>query len=106
MNIVAPGITLEDYESGRATAIDLFEGQIQVWILSFARGLAHEHRDKGNAGIAVLLLTSSVLEPLGGVLPRGKGSNNSEAKFCRGLCACLSHSSRVEAFRRGRWKGL
>jgi hypothetical protein len=33
----------------------------------------------------VLLLTSSVLEPLGGVLPLDKGRKNSEAKFYNGF---------------------
>ena len=28
MNIVGPGITLEEYESGRAKPIDLFEGRV------------------------------------------------------------------------------
>jgi hypothetical protein len=85
MNIVGPGITLEDYESGRAKPIDLFAGQIKEWILGFAQSLAHEHESKEHAGIAVLLLAASVLEPLGGVLPMAKGRKSSEAKFCNGF---------------------
>jgi hypothetical protein len=85
MNVVAPGITLEDYESGRAKPIDLFESQIKDWILEFALSLAHDHERRENAGIAVLLLSSAVLEPLGGVLPLTKGRKNSEAKFCNGF---------------------
>jgi hypothetical protein len=85
MNVVGPGITIEDYESGKAKPIDVFEGQIKEWILGFARHLAHEHGQREHAGIAVLLLTSSVLEPLGGVLPLGKRRKNSESKFCNGF---------------------
>jgi len=85
MNVVAPGITLEDYESGRAKPIDLFENQIKDWILRFALCLAHEHERREDAGIAALLLSSAVLEPLGGVLPMAKGRKNSEAKFCNGF---------------------
>ena len=85
MNIVGPGITLEDYESGRAKPIDLFEGQIKKWILDIAQSLAREHERQDDAGIAVLLLSSAVLEPLGGVLPLEKGRKSSEAKFCNGF---------------------
>lgn len=85
MNVVGPGITVEDYESGRAKPIDLFEGQIKRWILAFAHYLANEHDRKEEAGIAILLLSSSVLEPLGGVLPLEKRRRSSEAKFCNGF---------------------
>ena len=37
MNVVGPGITLEDYKNGKAKAIDVFEGQIKEWILAFAK---------------------------------------------------------------------
>ena len=82
MNVVGPGITLEDYQSGKATPIDLFEGQIRGWILPFAQHLAYEHE---HSGIAVLLLTSAILEPLGAVLPLDKGGKTSKDKFCRGF---------------------
>jgi hypothetical protein len=85
MNVVGPGITAEDYENGKAKPIDVFEGRLQTWILAFARHIAHEHEQKDHSGIAVLLLASSVLEPLGGVLPAGNGPKNSEGKFCDGF---------------------
>jgi hypothetical protein len=78
MSIIGPGMTLDDYESGRVTPIDVFEGRIKHWTLAFARLLAKEK----DSGIAVLLLTSSVFEPMGGVL---LGSGNSESKFCAGF---------------------
>ena len=52
MNVVGPGITIEDYDTGRAKPIDVFEGQIREWILAFARHLAHEHAQREHAGIA------------------------------------------------------
>jgi hypothetical protein len=85
MNVVAPGITLEDYNGGRGKPIDLFEGRIKHWILAYAKHLAYEHQQKEHAGIAVLILASSVFEPLGGVLPSVKRLRNSEAKFCNGF---------------------
>lgn len=96
MNIVAPGITLEDYESGRAKPIDLFQGQIQEWILGLAQSLAHQHERKEHAGIAVLLLAASVLEPLGGVLPIAKGRRSSEAKFCNGFVRVFGDVSGIK----------
>lgn len=85
MIVVGPGITLQDYESGKVRPIDVFEGQLRGWILAFANYLAHQHEDRGNSGIAVLLLTASILEPLGGVLPTAKGRKTSETKFCNGF---------------------
>jgi len=85
MNVVAPGITIQDYETGKAKPIDLFEGQIKHWILAFARHLAHQHNQREDAGIAVLLLASAALEPLGGVLPIENGGKGSKFKFCNGF---------------------
>lgn len=78
-------MTLDDYQSGRVAPIDVFEGQIKEWILALAEHLAHERGGRNDAGIAVLMLTCSVLEPLGGVLPLPKGRRTSEAKFCNGF---------------------
>jgi hypothetical protein len=89
MNFVGPGITLQDYESGKAKPIAVFEGHIRVWILAFAKCLAHEHEDRGNAGIAVLLLTGSALEPLGGVLPMEKGRKTQRNQVLQRLRACV-----------------
>jgi hypothetical protein len=84
MSIIGPGMTLNDYESGRVARIDVFEGRIKSWTLAFARRLAMEK----DSGIAVLLLTSSAFEPMGGVL---LGSGNSEAKFCAGFVRTSPH---------------
>jgi hypothetical protein len=85
MNVVAPGITLEEFNSGKAKSIDLFEGRIKHWILGYAKHLAHDYEKKADAGIAVLILTASVIEPLGDVLPLAKGRRTSEANFCNGF---------------------
>jgi hypothetical protein len=79
MNVVAPGITQEEYQSGKALPIDVFERQIKGWILAFAEHLAVLE----DSAVAVLTLTSAILEPLGGAL-LGKGQNP-KAKFCRGF---------------------
>jgi hypothetical protein len=81
MNVVGPDITIEDYDTGRAKPIDVFEGRIKGWVLAFAE-IAKKH---DSSGIAVLLLTSSVLEPLGGVLPPLDKGRSSKAKFCNGF---------------------
>jgi hypothetical protein len=85
MNVVAPGITLEDYNSGKAKPIDLFEGRNKDWILGYAKHLAHDYEKKNDAGIAVLILTAAVIEPMGDVLPLAKGRKTSEANFCNGF---------------------
>jgi hypothetical protein len=85
MNVVAPGITLEDYNNGKAKPIDLFEGRIKHWILSYAKHLAHDYEEKQNAGIAVLILTAAIIQPLGAVLPPPKGRKSNEAIFCNGF---------------------
>jgi hypothetical protein len=85
MNVVAPGITLEDYNSGKAKPIDLFEGRIKHWILSYAKHLAHDYEEKQDAGIAVLILTAAIIQPLGAVLPPAKGRKSNEAIFCNGF---------------------
>jgi len=85
MAIVGPGITDEDYNSrGNVSSLDVFEGRIKSWILAFARTLAEQE----DSGIAVLLLTSSVFEPMGGALI---GGGNSEAKFCAGFLRAIPH---------------
>src|SRR5436190_2882483 len=82
MNVVAPGITVQDYNEGKGKPIDLFEGRVKHWILAYAKHLAYEHEQKEHAGIAVLNLASSIFEPLGGVLPMAKRRRNSEVNFC------------------------
>jgi hypothetical protein len=78
MAIIGPGMTTEDYTSGRVSPLDVFEGRIKGWTLAFAGELAKQK----DSGIAILLLTSSVFEPMGGALIR---RGNSEAKFCAGF---------------------
>ena len=79
-----------------AKPIDLFQGQIQEWILGLAQSLAHQHERKEHAGIAVLLLAASVLEPLGGVLPIAKGRRSSEAKSCNGFVRVFGDVSGIK----------
>jgi hypothetical protein len=69
MNVIGPGITVEDLQSGRKTVIDVFEGIVTEWILSYADFLASEHPKKEHAGTAILILASAVLEPMGGIVP-------------------------------------
>ena len=78
MAIIGPGMTDDDYASGRVTPLDIFERRIKVWTLAFARELAKQE----DSGIATLLLTASVLEPMGGAL---LGHGTSEKKFCVGF---------------------
>jgi hypothetical protein len=81
MQVVGPGISLEDYKTGKP-AVDLFEGRIREWILGFAKELA----GKEHSGIAVLILASSVIQPLGGVLPfTRREKRNNAANFCNGF---------------------
>jgi hypothetical protein len=78
MAIIGPGMTDEDYANGKVSPLDVFEGQGRGWILAFARTLA-KHED---SGLAILLLTASVVEPMGGaIIGRGKAV----AKFCSGF---------------------
>lgn len=79
MSIIAPGITDQDYKAGVAKPIDIFERRINQWILKFAGNLV----EQADSGIAVLLLTSSVLEPMGGALLGASG--NTEERFGAGL---------------------
>jgi hypothetical protein len=85
MNVIAPGITLEEYNSGRARPIDVFEGRIKHWSLGYAKHLAHDYEQKQDAGIAVLILTAAIIQPLGAVLPPPKGRKSNEAIFCNGF---------------------
>jgi len=90
MNVVAPGITLQDYNEGKGKPIDPFDGRVKHWILAYAKHLAYEHEQKEHAGIAILILASSIFEPLGGVLPMAKRRRNSEANFCNGFARAFS----------------
>jgi hypothetical protein len=40
MAIIAPGMTDEDYQHGKVSELDVFEGRIKSWILAFGRDLA------------------------------------------------------------------
>jgi len=81
VQVVGPGISLEDYQSGKFSPIDVFEGCLNKWILAFGTELA----GKENSGIAVLILASSIIQPLGAALPyNGKGRNN-KTDFCNGF---------------------
>lgn len=81
VRVVGPGISLEDYQSGKFSPIDVFEGCLNKWILAFGTELA----GKENSGIAVLILASSIIQPLGAALPyNGKGRNN-KTDFCNGF---------------------
>lgn len=82
MAIIGPGMSDTDYATGRISSLDVFEGRIKNWILAFARTLAAQE----NSGIAILLLASSVFEPMGGVLMDG---GNSEAKFRAGFLRAI-----------------
>ena len=79
MNVIAPGITDEDYFSKRVNPIDIFEGRIKEWTLGFANELAL----KPHSGVAVLILAASVLEPMGGALLGTTG--NTERRVVKGL---------------------
>jgi hypothetical protein len=78
MAIIGPGMTDDDYASGKVTPLDIFEGRVKAWTLAFARKLAKQE----DSGTATLLLTASVLEPMGGTL---LGGGTSERKFCAGF---------------------
>jgi hypothetical protein len=78
MAIIAPGITNQDYASQKVSALDVFEGRIKGWTLAFAKIFAeHEH-----SGLSILLLTASVIEPMGGALT---GGGKAGAKFRSGF---------------------
>lgn len=79
MNVIAPGITHDQYDASKR--LDVFEGRTKEWILAIARRLS----EQPDSGIAVLILTSAVLEPIGGVLPWTRGAKNSEGRFCNGF---------------------
>ena len=70
MAIIGPGMTDSDYTSGKISSLDVFEGRGKVWTLAFARTLANQE----DSGVAILLLTSAVFEPMGGALTGGGNS--------------------------------
>ncbi len=78
MAIIGPGMTDEDYACGKITPLAVFEGRIREWTLAFAKQLTKQE----DSGIATLLLTASVFEPMGGTL---LGVGTSEKKFCAGF---------------------
>lgn len=82
MAIIGPSMTDLDYTSGKISSLDVFDRRIKSWILGFARGLAAQE----DSGVAVLLLASSVFEPMGGALI---GGGNSETKFCAGFVRAI-----------------
>src|SRR5690242_17400359 len=85
MNVVGPDISRKDDRSGQAKPIDVFEARSKNWVLACGRTLADEHSRNENVGSAVLLLTSSVFEALGGILPLLSRRRTVEANFCNGF---------------------
>ena len=72
----SPHITLDDWQSGLKTDIDVFEDQLRTWLFAQARIVsAHEH-----AGVAILALVTPYFEAIAAYL-RGETSRGAETAF-------------------------
>ncbi len=72
----SPTITLEEWQSGAKSDIDLFEDQLSGWVF----GPAHQLVPNQQAGPAILTLVTPYFEGIACYL-RGKSSRNEESKF-------------------------
>jgi hypothetical protein len=70
--VIAPGITSDDYDESKR--LDAFEKRSVEWIIAPAKRIMNEN----DSGIAVLMLSSSLLQPIGGIVCGGKGRNGEQ----------------------------
>ena len=76
MNFVAPGMTDDQYDESKR--LDVFQSRTAEWILAFAIRLSKEK----DGGIASLIVSTSIIEPMGGIRSR---SSTVESRFKSGF---------------------
>jgi hypothetical protein len=77
---VSKRYTMADLHSGRASRLDVYEDYVAEYVLAFAERMAKEEHSE----IAVVILVTSIFEPLGAMI-RGSKKGNDCDNFCAGL---------------------
>jgi hypothetical protein len=76
MNFVAPGLADDQYDESKS--LDVFQSRTTDWILAFSITVSRQN----DGGISALIIATSVIEPMGGILT---GSSSVENRFRDGF---------------------
>jgi hypothetical protein len=77
---VSKRYTVEDLKSKKASLLDVYEDYVTGYVLAVAERIAKEEHSE----IAVVILVTSIFEPLGAMIRGAKKGTDSE-RFCAGL---------------------
>ena len=78
VSYASPHITLEQWQAGESSDIDVFEDQLRTWLFEQARAISQNQ----HSGPAILALVSPYLEVIASYL-QGQSSKGAETAFLR-----------------------